>query len=111
MNDRLRLLRERMGLSQTAAAKKMGIVRTTYSNYEAGNREPDVDTIKKMSDFFGVSTDYLLGNNDESQIKESRAGYLSDDQVLEAAEIFSHLSKEERANLLDFMRRMPKKNK
>ena len=74
MNDRLRQLRERMGLSQTAAAKKMGIVRTTYSNYEAGNREPDVETFIKMSDFFGVSTDYLMGNS-ESQIKESRTGF------------------------------------
>lgn len=109
MNYRLRNLRERMGLSQTAAAKKMGIVRTTYSNYEAGNREPDVETIKKMSEFFEVSTDYLLGN-DESQTKDSRTGFLSDNQVLEAAKIFSKLTQDEKDNLLNYMRNMSKKN-
>lgn len=61
--DRLRALRERKGLTQGGAAKKMGIVRTTYSNYEAGNREPDNDTLRKFAEFYEVSTDYLLGNN------------------------------------------------
>lgn len=66
----LRSLRERKGLTQGEAAKKMGIVRTTYSNYEAGNREPDNDTLKKFSEFFEVSIDYLLGNeitNDQAK--------------------------------------------
>jgi len=61
--ERLRALRERKGLTQGEAAKKMGIVRTTYSNYEAGNREPDNDTLKKFAEFFEVSIDYLLGND------------------------------------------------
>lgn len=61
--ERLRSLREKMGLSQGEAAKKMGIVRTTYSNYEAGNRQPDNDTLKKFAEFFGVSVDYLVGND------------------------------------------------
>lgn len=59
--ERLRALRERKGLTQGQAAKKMGIVRTTYSNYEAGNREPDHETLAKMADFFEVTVDYLLG--------------------------------------------------
>lgn len=62
-SERLRLLREKRGLSQVEAAKRMGIVRTTYSNYEAGNREPDNDTLRKIAEFFEVSTDYLLGND------------------------------------------------
>jgi transcriptional regulator with XRE-family HTH domain len=60
---RLRALREKMGISQTELAKRMGIVRPTYSNYEAGNREPDFDTIKRLADFFSVSIDYLLEND------------------------------------------------
>lgn len=59
--DRLRSLRERRGISQTEAAKRMGMVRTTYSNYEAGNREPDNESLKKLAEFYEVSVDYLLG--------------------------------------------------
>ena len=65
--ERLRSLRERRGLSQGEAAKQMGIVRTTYSNYEAGNREPDNETLKKIATFFEVSTDYLLGNETDNE--------------------------------------------
>lgn len=66
--ERLRALREKKGLTQSEAAKKMGIVRSTYSNYEAGNREPDNDTLKKFAEFYEVSIDYLLGNitNDQA---------------------------------------------
>lgn len=60
---RLRSLREKMGISQTELAKRVGIVRPTYSNYEAGNREPDYETLKRLADFFSVSIDYLLEND------------------------------------------------
>ena len=66
-SDRLRYLREKKGLSQTEAAKKLGIVRTTYSNYEAGNREPDNETLRKLAEFYEVSVDYLLGVEAQSQ--------------------------------------------
>lgn len=62
--DRLRSLRIKKKITQGEAAKRMGIVRSTYSNYEAGNREPDHETLKKFADYFEVSTDYLLGNDD-----------------------------------------------
>ena len=70
---RLRSLRERKKISQGEAAKRMGIVRTTYSNYEAGNREPDNYTLKVLSDFYGVTTDYLLGTS--NHLKESPLPY------------------------------------
>ena len=41
----------------------MGIVRTTYSNYESGNRQPDNETLKKLADFYEVTVDYLLGKD------------------------------------------------
>lgn len=62
--DRLRCLREIRGLTQKEAAKRMGISRTTYSNYESGNREPDIDTLVKIADFYEVSIDFLVGRTD-----------------------------------------------
>ena len=42
--------------------------RSTYAQYEVDRRKPDYDTLKMFADYFGVSTDYLLGlTNDPTQ--------------------------------------------
>ena len=64
--ERLRALREHQELSQGEASQKMEIMQNTYSRYERGIREPDYNTLKKIANFFGVSIDYLLGNDDPS---------------------------------------------
>jgi transcriptional regulator with XRE-family HTH domain len=58
-------------MTQTEIAKKLAIPRSTYSNYELGNREPDFHTTEKLAQMFGVSIDYLLGRTDEEvKLKE-----------------------------------------
>jgi transcriptional regulator with XRE-family HTH domain len=66
-NKRLTSLRKSKKLSQAEMAKILGIHRGTYSNYESGNRHPDYETLQSIADFFGVSTDYLLGRSDDPQ--------------------------------------------
>jgi len=58
---RLKELRIEKGLSQTQLAKEIGVNYRTISQYEKGINEPDIKTIKKLCDFFGVTADYLLG--------------------------------------------------
>ena len=64
-NENLRYAREQKGLSQKDVAEKIGVAKSTYSLYESGNREPNVQTIKKISDVLNVSADDLLGINPE----------------------------------------------
>lgn len=59
--NRLRVLREEMGLLQSEIASKMGVTTATYSNYETEKRDMSTDMVLKLSQFFGVSADYLLG--------------------------------------------------
>lgn len=66
---KLKMLRESKGLSQREMASKLGFAQTTYSQYELGKREPDFSTLIKIADFFGVSTDHLLGR-DESKYSD-----------------------------------------
>ena len=62
--DRLVKLRKELGLTQEDFAQKIGYTRTAISAWEIGRNEPsNADTVK-ISDFFGVSTDYLLGKSD-----------------------------------------------
>lgn len=64
-NENLKIARERKGLSQKDLAENIGVAKSTYSLYESGNREPNVQTIKKIADVLEVSADELLGLDDE----------------------------------------------
>ena len=66
-NENLKLAREKKGLSQKEVAESIGVAKSTYSLYESGNREPNVQTIKKIADILNTSADELLGINDEPQ--------------------------------------------
>ena len=45
-------------------AKEVNMTQQRISAYEKGKREPDIETIKQLADYFNVSTDYLLGKSD-----------------------------------------------
>lgn len=64
-NENLKIAREKRNMSQKALAESIGVAKSTYSLYESGNREPNVQTIKKIADVLNVSDDELLGINEE----------------------------------------------
>lgn len=66
-NENLKLARERKGFSQKEVAESIGVAKSTYSLYESGNREPNVQTIKKIADVLNTTADSLLGIDDEPQ--------------------------------------------
>lgn len=55
------LLRKAKKVTQKEMADFLKTTQTTYSRYELGTREPDIETLLKLADYFGVSVDYLLG--------------------------------------------------
>ncbi|PFG13040.1 helix-turn-helix domain-containing protein [Bacillus sp. es.036] len=63
--ERLASLRKLNKITQVDLAKKLGIPRSTYSNYEAGKRQADYETLQKIAEYFEVTTDYLLGRTDD----------------------------------------------
>ncbi|MDF2892527.1 MAG: DNA-binding helix-turn-helix protein [Clostridia bacterium] len=64
-HDRLRDLRVETDLNQKEFSHKIGMPYTTYNGYESGKREPDIETLKMLSNYFNVSLDYLLGRVDQ----------------------------------------------
>ena len=58
--ENLKLAREQKGLSQKDVAEKIGVAKSTYSLYESGNREPNVQTIKKIANALDVSADISI---------------------------------------------------
>ena len=60
-NENLKEARLKSGLSQKDLSENIGGAKSTYSLYESGKREPNVDTIKKIASALNVSADMLLG--------------------------------------------------
>ncbi len=62
--QRLRMLRTEMNLTQADLAKRLGLGESTISFYEADKRSPDFEVLIKISKYFGVTTDFLLGKSE-----------------------------------------------
>ena len=64
MMSQIKALRLKNGLKQGEFAEAMGVQQSTVSNWETGRYEPDIETMRRIASFFGVSVDYLLGRSD-----------------------------------------------
>lgn len=69
-NERLKQLRKERNLTQYDLVELLGFSRGQIGNYEQGTREPNLNTLLKISDFFNVSVDYLLGKTDRINNKK-----------------------------------------
>lgn len=65
---KLKVLRNKRGLSQEAVAKEIDISRASYSHYENDHVQPDMTLISKLATFFKVSSDYLLGLSNDPKL-------------------------------------------
>ncbi len=61
---RLKYLRQEQGVSQKELGARLGYCNQTVSFWESGQREPDLDAIKKIAVYFDVTADFLLGLSD-----------------------------------------------
>ena len=61
-------LREKKGISQKELADYLNITQVQISKYELGKNEPDLNTTKKIAEYFNVTIDYLLGTSEENII-------------------------------------------
>lgn len=67
--EKIQQLRKRNNFSQEQLAEKLGVSRQSISKWESGQSVPEIDKIVQLSDFFEVTTDYLL-KDIEYQIEE-----------------------------------------
>ena len=92
--ERLRQLREERNLTQKAIAGIIGISPRMVSFYESGAHFPrEEGTLLKLAQFFGVSTDYLLGYPDVRCVEQLR----------KLNQAFQGLPEAERESLMDYL--------
>lgn len=73
MAERIQYLRKTKGLSQEELANKMGVSRQAVSKWESEQSSPDLEKIIIMSNFFGVTTDYILKGMEPVKDKEQKS--------------------------------------
>ena len=78
LSERLKELRTKKGLSQYELARKLGVSKSTISMIEVGSRQPSIEMMEMLCDFFNVSMDFLRG-------KENVSLYLIDPDLADTA--------------------------
>lgn len=83
----LRELRKEKGLTMKELGEIIGVAESTISQYETEKREPDFETLLKLSEFFDVSTNYMLtGTIYTGEQKETPSQVSADDGLNEYLE-------------------------
>lgn len=68
LSEKLYALRKKSGFSQEQLAEQLGVSRQAISKWESGQSVPESDKLVAISNYFNVSVDYLLKENNEPQI-------------------------------------------
>ena len=107
-SERLRELREEKQLSMLALAKKIGVSDAAVCKWENGTNEPKASYILLLANFFEVTTDYLLGLENEigfntfSAPQKNTTSFPADAQEL--VDIYLALESEYQAQILQYAR-------
>jgi len=86
--DKIKILREKMGITQAELAKQLGVTRSGVNAWEMGISTPSTQCIVKLSQFFNVSTDYLLGASNTASVSVEGLSNREIAAVLEIIECF-----------------------
>lgn len=71
MSIRIRELRKQRNLTMKELGSLLGFSEVTVSQYETEKRQPNIEALIKLSNFFGVTVGYLLGVEDNEQLVAS----------------------------------------
>lgn len=63
--ERLRILREKFGYTQTDVAKALNTTQSYYAQYENNHRPITLERAVELAKFYGISLDYIAGLNDD----------------------------------------------
>ena len=103
---RLKELREERNFTQNDVATAIKTTRTNIGRWEKGENEPSANFVIQLADFFEVSTDYLLGREDDFgniSVKTETAPALPKESQ-ELLDIFDSLDKFHQVQVLEYAR-------
>lgn len=99
LGDKLKKLRMTRNLNQKEVAEAIGVSVGMVSKYESGLKNPSVDTLTKLADYYNVSIDFLKGN--ENQMSELEIEFPEGVQLLKKA--LNNLTQKDRTKMVKLM--------
>ncbi|HZG81581.1 MAG TPA: helix-turn-helix transcriptional regulator [Brevibacillus sp.] len=112
MGHRIKMIREKLGLSQDELANKLGMNRTNVSNYESGRTVPPGNVIKELADILKTNADFLLGRTDDhTAIKNESELSEIDEEIRSLARDIQNLDSGNRGLLKDLIKTMRERGK
>lgn len=115
MESRIKILREKRGIIQEILAAELGITQQMLSKYEKDVTIIKVDILKKLAEYFNVTTDYILGVSD---VKRDLTGQIRINETLDEyydmIEVYKRLDKYDQElvwSLLQIVRKNEEKKK
>lgn len=101
---RLKALRESKGMTQRDFAADFGVSKGTVGMWESGAREPrTLDEINRIADYFGVSSDYLLGRTEEKEKPAPTDGDGLSETAKQIMDCVSQMSQREQETFLAWL--------
>ncbi|MBO5525340.1 MAG: helix-turn-helix transcriptional regulator [Clostridia bacterium] len=94
--EKIAQLRKKKGWSQEELAEKMNLSRQAISKWESGQSVPEVDNVVELSILFGVSTDYLLKDEETRMEAEDWETSVSEKEMLSAETVDAFLQRNEK---------------
>ena len=90
LNEKIKELRLLNGLNQVELAKRLGLTKQTISNWENNNIQPSIEMLEALADLFSVSTDYLLGRENNRELNSTG---LTNEQLNHIQQIINDIRK------------------
>lgn len=100
--NRLKFLREEKGLFQKDIAKLLNVSVPAVNQYESGKRDMSTDTLIILSEYFGVTTDYLLGKTDIRNPGKQIDDVLNEAMIGMSKEEYKALNETQKKQIRDF---------
>ncbi|KPI54434.1 hypothetical protein IM33_08545 [Clostridioides difficile] len=96
LSKNLKDLRIKKGLTQEQVAKDLMTTKVSISRYENGTREPKIEMLDSLSNYYNVSVDYLLG-------KTSIENYTTTDEISKIIKSYESLPKEAQEHINSYI--------
>ena len=91
LNEKIKELRLLNGFNQVELAKRLGLTKQTISNWENNNIQPSIEMLEALADLFSVSTDYLLGRENNRELNSTG---LTNEQLNHIQQIINDIRKQ-----------------
>ena len=103
-SERLKERRKEKRLTQKELSERLNVSKATVAMWETGKREPDFAMTQRLADFFGVSTDYLIG-------KENKETPQLDAEAQEILDMLNQLNEENRTQIFGLVKALASSQK